>query len=194
MGTFDGDELYDGSTARLSLEIKPYSSPKISAFKEFKAFDSFKNGFEDYKEQPQIRSSIWLLSILDANPIALGILDKNRDGEQITENGVRLNFSADIIADFDDVPLVIDCTTGVPETQKIDKIYNTARYLTKKTSKTFLPIIISNQSAKGMKQEAIKNSVLLLDRDDISEITDKVLDNAVNDAKQIFLDKLKEVL
>jgi hypothetical protein len=189
---FEGEEHYRSSTAKISFEITPDLFSQIPEFKQFKAFDFFKNGFEDLKEHPQVKSSIWLLSLLDANPIPLGIFDK--DGEQIMKNGNKLNYSGDILAIFEGVPIIVDCTVSVPNTQKIDKISNTAEYLTKTTGKRIIPLMISNQPGKAMRQEAYNNQVLLLDQTDISEILDLVLDNKLIGAKQLFLNKLRQII
>lgn len=190
---FEGSQLYDGSTAKISFEIKRDSFSQLSVFKQFDAFNSFRNGFLDLKEQSQIRSSIWLLSLLDANPIPLGIFDKNGKGEQIMNIGNRLNYSADIIANFDGVPLIVDCTVTVPNSQKIDKISNTAEYLTKNLGKKFIPLIISNQPSKAMKHEAFDNMVLLLDQKDILEIVDLLFENQLS-AKQLFSNRVKQII
>jgi hypothetical protein len=188
---FEGNRFYAGTTTFVSFKIKKDSFSQISMFRQFDAINSFRNGFNDLKEQYQIRSSIWLLTLLGANPIPLGLFDKNGKGEQIMNDGNRLNYSADIISIFEGVPLVIDCTVAVPNSQKIDKIANAAEFLAKIFFRKFIPLIISNQPSSTMKREALMSNVLLLDQKDICEIVDLVLQNELS-ARQLFSKKIKE--
>ncbi len=54
-------------------------------------------------------------------------------------------------------------------------------------------MIISNHFATVMKQEAIKNRVLLLDREDIMDLVDLIIENQLSSAKLLFSNKLKVI-
>lgn len=188
---FEGDTMYCSSINKISFKIESDLQFLIPALKNFKSFDYFNEGFESLKEQSQIVSSIWLLSLMDAKPFPLGL--HNKDGEKIVKNGNMLNYSGDIIAEFEGIPLIIDCTITVPDGQKIDKISNTATYLGSQIGKKFLALIISNQSAKVVKKDALNNRVLILDKDDVMEIMNLIIANQLSNAKALFSDQLKHI-
>ena len=189
---FSTDEKYESSFHQIKCTIIRNTHSLYSEFKSFKAFDYLKSGFDESKEQPQISSTMWLLSILNINSIPLGIF--KRDGEQVQENGKLLNFSVDILAQVDEVFLVIDCTVTVPDSQKIDKILNTASYLTKKTNCDYIPVLVSNQETSMTKEFAMNSKVVILDKKDIQEILYYIQKDNVIDGRKVFLSKLKTIL
>jgi hypothetical protein len=186
---FPSDQKYESFFHKIKCTIVRNKDSLYSGFKSFKAFDYLKSGFEDTKEQPQITSTIWLLSILNINSIPLGIY--KRDGEQVQDNGKFLNYSVDILAQVDEVFLVIDCTVTVPDSQKIDKILNTSKYLNYKTNQNYIPVIVSNQYTSSAKEQAIKNKVVLIDKNDIQEILDCLQKYDVDHVRNLFLNKLR---
>ena len=186
---FIEDERYLSSEVEIKLNVVETNFNLLSLFKKFKAFDDFIKGFEDSKELPQIRSAIWLLSILGICSIPLGLY--NRPGESIQVDSKILNYSLDIIANVDEVFVAIDCTTTIPDNEKIDKIFNTAQYLTSTTNQKFIPVIVSNAFANFTKEQALKNKVIIIDRTDITEILNYILTDEIEKGNEVFLDKLK---
>lgn len=184
------DEKYELSYIEIKFDVALTNFNLFPIFKKFKAFDDFVKGFEADNELPQIRSTIWLLSILDICSIPLGVY--NKPGESIQENGKILNYSLDIIANVDEVFLAIDCTITVPNNQKIDKIFNAAQYLSSTTNQIFIPLIVSNAFASGTKEQALKNKVIIIDRTDIKEILNHILADELDKGRKVFLSKLQE--
>lgn len=189
---FSGDEKYESSFHKIKGTVVKNTDSLYSGFRNFKAFDYLKSGFEEDKEQPQISSTIWLLSILNINSVPLGII--KRDGETIQENGKLLNYSVDILAQADEVFLAIDCTVTVPSNQKIDKILNSTKYLNKKTNQNYIPVIVSNQYTSSAKEDAIKNKVVIIDKNDIQEILDYLKKYDIDQVRKLFLNKLRIIL
>ena len=189
---FSRDEKYESSFHKIKCTIIRNTNSLYSEFRNFKAFDYLKSGFEEDKEQPQINSTMWLLSILNINSVPLGIF--KRDGEQIQENGRVLNYSVDILAQVDEVFLAIDCTVTVPGNQKIDKILNSAKYLNKKSNQKYIPVIVSNQNNSSTKEQAIKNKVVIIDKNDTQEILDCLQKYDIDHVRKLFLNKLRIIL
>jgi hypothetical protein len=116
----------------------------LQAFRLFHAFNYIENGFNEEKEYLQIMSTVWLLSLLQFNPIPLGLRTKN--GENLDINGNVLSLSADILASNNEgYSLVIDCTVTVPPADKLNKLLNTSKYILEHSSKKFIPVVRHQQ-------------------------------------------------
>ncbi len=161
----------------------------LHGFKLFHAFNYFENGFHEEKEKPQIISTIWLLSLLQFNPIPLGI-DK-RDGESLETNGKILNLSADIICSNNSgYSLAIDCTVGVPPPEKLDKILGTAKHLEKHSGKRFVPILLTNKDAPISFEQAKVHGVVVIDKSNIDELLKLIMSNNIEQAIELFVKRI----
>jgi hypothetical protein len=157
----------------------------IQGLSLFHAFAYFESGFDEEKEIPQVISTMWLLSILGINPIPLGLT--KRDGEKVEYDGAVRNLSADIICSTDEGLLVIDCTVAVPSSEKLDKILNTSLFLQKYSGKRFIPVIVTNKHAP----HSSGNNVSIVDRRDIQNLLDLIMSNNIEQAKELFWNKIK---
>jgi len=152
--------------------IKTFFDPKISNpfSKMFSLFDARKK-MEAHLLNPKSDEDLdsgfsWLLEMIDIRSLRLA-----KKGENISEDKVQKG-SADIIA-YDSnskMLLAIDCTRGVPKGDKIDRIKNTAEYISRKTRITVKAVIITSVNAPTQKGIAEKNNVRILDLTDLDEL------------------------
>jgi len=110
----------------------------------------------------------WLLEMINMRTIMLG-----GRFEAIRENRIEKG-SADILA-CDSISKrlsVIDCTVSPPPANKIDKIKNTANYVSYKINNIAKPLIITPSAASAAKQAAKTNGVTILDKTDLAKMLD----------------------
>jgi hypothetical protein len=134
-------------------------------------------------------STVWLLSLLQFNPIPLGLRTKN--GENLEKNGHALSLSADLLASNNrGYSLVIDCTVTVPSADKLNKLLNTSKYILEHSGKKFIPVVITNK-AVPIPFERIENTGLkVIDKTDIDELLKLIMSNNIEQAKELFLKKI----
>jgi hypothetical protein len=102
-------------------------------------------------------------------------------------------YSADLLAHqerFLHRVFVIDCTTGVPDAQKLDHIKNTAEQIIAMVGQEVIPVIVSTQDCSIVKSDASSRGVLLLDKDLVQTCVNHVISgkrlNALNLVRQIY--------
>ena len=134
----------------------------LLAFQYFEGWKNINRYIISPDERPQVLATSWILSLLDFRCLYLGGVSKN--DENILENK-NWRYSADMLATRSDgkISLVVDCTTSVPPNEKIDKIKNTANYLSKKVGKEVNPVIFCSVEASMSKGEAVKKGVFIID-------------------------------
>ena len=95
----------------------------------------------------------WLLEMINITSLQLG-----RDESVKEDKTVR--GSADIIACYresnSNVILAVDCTIGVPDGHKIDKIRNTADFISRKIGFPVKAVIVTSEKSSITKEERPK--------------------------------------
>lgn len=155
----------------------------------FALFDAGKN-METHLLNPKdaedlVASFSWLLEMIDIRALKLG-----RD-ETVRENKTQKG-SADIIA-YDSKSnkmLVIDCTIGVPSESKIDKIKNTAEYISRKTKLPVGAAIVTAEKSPAAKQLAGKFYVKIIDNTDLERMIGSYKKGHNHPARKIVLDSI----
>jgi len=162
------DEL--GLLDRQEMRMADFAIQTPDPFSQtFALFDAGKN-MENHLLNPKdeedlVASFSWLLEMIDIRSLKLG-----RD-EMVRENKTGKG-SADIIA-YDSESnkvLVVDCTIGVPLESKIDRIGNTAKYISRKITSPVKAVIISSAKCPAVKDQAQKYYVKILDNTDLEEL------------------------
>lgn len=162
------------------------SKPILAAFT---LFDAGKK-MEEYLLNPKkaedlVAAFSWLLEMIDVASLQLGRDETVREDK--TSKG-----SADIIACYRDSDvrtiLVIDCTMGVPDEPKIDKIRNTAEYISRKISLPVKPLIVTSQKSAITKELSEKHSVKIIDNTDLDKMIGFYKKGHDYPARQIILD------
>jgi hypothetical protein len=161
-----------GVLARKEETISNFPSEASNPFlKVFSLFDSGMRIEEHLlypKEAEDLVSAFsWLLEMIGISSLQLG-----RD-ENIREEGIEKG-SADIIASYRESTLlniiVIDCTIAVPSEHKIDKIKNTAEYVSRKIGFPVKAVIVTSEKSSLTKEQGQKHAVKIIDYTDLEKI------------------------
>jgi hypothetical protein len=156
--------------------------------KVFSLFDAGKN-MEDlllHPKEPEdlVAAFSWLLEMIGITSLQLGQYESVR--EEKTEKG-----SADIIACYRESTsssiLAIDCTIGVPGEHKIDKIKNTAEYISRKIGIPVEAVIVTSEKSSTTKELGQKHSVKILDSTDLDQMIGFYKKGHAHPARQIVL-------
>ncbi|MGO8805336.1 MAG: hypothetical protein ACLQO7_01855 [Candidatus Bathyarchaeia archaeon] len=158
--------------ARKEDRILQFPSESCDPFlKAFLLFDAGKK-MEEHLLNPKEAGDLvfgfaWLLEMTGISALQLG-----RD--EIVREEKAVKGSADIIACYRESTgstiLAIDCTIGVPDGNKIDKIKNTADYLSRKTGSPVKAVIVTSEKSSTTKEIGQKNAVKIIDYTDIEKI------------------------
>lgn len=192
-----GDIQYkDDFSASEVMQRQYYKDPLMESFKLFTASDLLKEYLlrsgTDEKKQMAVVS--WLLAIVGFQVVVLGMADKK--GESI--KNAQPNRSCDILAGSDgniEALLTIDCTSNVPDEVKIKKISNTATSIGQEMKTKLpmnvnvpaIPVLISFVDCSVLKSKAAEYQVRLIDRSDLDNLYDLVIEKGLrNDAAQML--------
>lgn len=160
IGLLDREE-----TSMVSFTSQP-SDPISQTFALFDAGKKFEEHLLNPKTDKDFVASVsWLLERMDIRTLRLGRDETVRENQ--TEKG-----SADIIAYHSEPKevLVIDCTIAVPSETKIDKIKNTAEYISRKITFPIKALIVTAKKSPAAKQLAGRYDVKILDNTDLEEL------------------------
>jgi hypothetical protein len=143
--------------------------PFKKAFILFDAGKKMEERLLNPKEKEDLEFAFtWLLEMLNFSAINLGLGKDEIIREEKTQRG-----SADILAISSEDPkeiIVIDCTIGVPDGNKIDNIKNTSDYISRKIGIPIKPVIVTPAITSVVKEDGRKHGVIILDRTDIEKI------------------------
>ena len=142
--------------------------PFKRAFNLFDAGKKLEEHLFNPKKAEDLESAFtWLLEMINISALRLGRNESVR--EETTERG-----SADILAIYHEKSaeqiIAIDCTINVPDGNKIDKIKNTADYISRKIGYPIKPVIVTSVNTALTKEEGKKHDVKIIDRADIEKI------------------------
>jgi len=158
--------LIEQSTKRIFFTPK-ISNPFSQMFYLFDAKKKMEEHLLNPKDDEDLDSGFsWLLEMMDIRSLRLA-----KKGENISEAKVKKG-SADIIA-YDsnsNMLLAIDCTRGVPRGDKIDRIKNTANYISRRIKLQVKAMIVTSVNASTQKEIAETNNVRILDITDLDEL------------------------
>lgn len=163
------------------------STSIIPSFKLFRAFDFFRQNFHCKDSETQVQLSCQLLSLINFAVINLGSF--GNDGEQLKDkNSIH---SLDILAynEKKSIFLAVDCTITIPSQPKINKIFNTAKYLSQETNKNFIPVIISQEEVP-YRVDSDKFGVVIIDKNDIESLLELIDNNNVEELEKVFREKI----
>jgi len=162
------------------------SETSESFSKAFALFDAGKK-MEEHLLNPKeaedlVAAFSWLLEMIDIASLQLG-----RD-ETVRED-VASKGSADIIACYreSNAILAIDCTIGVPDEPKIDKIKNTAEYISRKIGLPVKAVIVTSQKSIITKELGQKHSVKIIDNTDLEKMIGFYKKGHTYPARQVIL-------
>lgn len=156
--------------------------------KVFSLFDAGKK-MEEHLLNPKnaedlVAAFSWLLEMISITSLRLGIDESVK--EEKTERG-----SADIIACYREsdssVILAIDCTIGVPDGHKIDKIKNTADYVSRKIGFPVKAVIVTSEKSSITKEQGQKHSVRIIDSTDLEQMIGFYRKLHAHPARQIII-------
>jgi len=161
-----------GLLAKKEGWASPFPSETSDSFsKTLALFDAGKK-MEEHLLNPKeaedlVAAFSWLLEMIDIASLQLG-----RD-ETVREDAASKG-SADIIACYREsnarTILAIDCTIGVPGEPKIDRIKNTAEYISRKIGLPVKAVIVTSQKSVITKELGQKLSVKIIDNTDLDKI------------------------
>lgn len=155
--------------SRLNDLVKPSEDSLIQSFNLFDAGKKVEENLLNPKDDKIFVMAVsWLLETINMRTLMLG-----RRFEIIRENGIEKG-SADILA-CDSISkrlVVIDCTVSPPPANKIDKIRNTANYVSRKINNIAKPLIITPSDASAAKHAAKTYGVTILDKTDLEKMLD----------------------
>lgn len=142
--------------------------PFKRAFNLFDAGKKLEEHLFNPKKAEDLESAFtWLLEMINISALRLGRDESVR--EETTERG-----SADILAIYCEKGaeqiIAIDCTINVPDGNKIDKIKNTADYISRKIGYPIKPVIVTSANTSLTKEEGRKHDVKIIDHADIEKI------------------------
>ncbi len=166
------DILHDdlGLLEEQIMRMRNFTKKVLDPFSQtFTLFDAGKK-IEEHLLNPRddedfVAAFSWLLEMIDIQSIRLG-----RD-EVVRENKTQKG-SADIIA-YDSNSnnlLAIDCTLGVPSEPKIDRIKNTADYISRMITFSVKAVIVTSRKSPAAKDQAKRYNVKMLDNTDLEEL------------------------
>ena len=172
---------------QLISSSKIIENPLLFTFKYFKANSKMNDYIESKipKKDPelqQVLGTTWLLSMLGFTCMNLGFI--TNDDEKILDNGKEMGAADSIAFNNEDKLLLIDFTTGMPKSDKIDRIRKTATFISQKTLLNAIPVIISNQNCNTIKNSI--QDVVIIDINDINNLLILINDNRINEAKEII--------
>ena len=147
----------------------------LSAFRAFEGANHFPADLFSGDEKYHVAATSWLFSLMGFNIIPIGLVNRSYEN-LVGPQGKR--YSADLVGFHEKFlyhPLIIDCTTGVPDAQKLDHIRNTAAQVHGIISQDVIPVIVSTQDCSVVKSEATARSILLLDKDIVQTCASHVL-------------------
>ena len=161
-----------GEIIRTDGHVSQFPSEASDSFlKAFALFDAGKK-MEEHLLNPKQHGDLvaafsWLLEMINIAALQLGRDEPLR--EEKAEKG-----SSDIIACYREsnerTILAIDCTTGVPDEPKIDKIKNTAEYISRKIGLPIKPLIVTSQKSVMTKELGQKHAVKIIDNTDLEKM------------------------
>jgi len=161
------------------------SDPFLKAFALFDAGKKMEEHLLNPKKAEDLVAAFsWMLEMIDVASLQLG-----RD-ETVREDAASKG-SADIVACYREsntrTILAIDCTTGVPGEPKIDKIKNTAEYLSRKIGLPVKAVIVTSQKSVMTKELGQKNSVKIIDHTDLDKMIGSYKKGNPYTARQVIL-------
>ncbi len=157
--------LLTEKSTRMSFFSPQISNPFSQMFSLFDARKKLEDHLLNPKDDEDLVSAFsWLLEMIDIQALRLG------KDETVRENKTHKG-SADIIAydsNFEKL-LAIDCTIGVPKGDKIDRIKNTANYISRRIKFHVKAMIVTSVNASTQKEISGINNVRILDHTDLDE-------------------------
>lgn len=176
-----------------------YKDPFAETFKPFTAGENFQEYLLCHmsNERKQVTGVSWLLAMTCFNIIPLSIVSP--DDEKIKM--VQPNPSCDILVcayGKSQVLLAIDCTTSVPDREKINKIRNTTDFLAGKLRNIvpvgwetpIIPVIIASTDASVIKPLATLHNVRLVDINDLATLYEFVMEKGLTKDTVRLLDTI----
>lgn len=158
--------LLTEQSMRMTFFTPNSSDPFSKMFSLFDAGRKMEERILDPKGEVDLTSAFsWLLEIIDIQSLRLG------KDENIREDKMPKG-SADIIAYYSNSKkiLAIDCTIGMPDGAKINRIKNTADYISRIIQLPVKAMIVTSVNASIQKDIAKKHNVNLLDKIDLEEL------------------------
>lgn len=127
----------------------------------------------------------WLLEIVGFRTMNL---NKEAQGEKFrqSQNGVVIG-SADILAyDQEKVRwLVVDCTIGTPDADKLDRIADLSRHLRSQVPECDA-VVVSAKAAAATKENAERQGIIVIDRTDLEKMLGLVKAERFEKAKRVL--------
>jgi hypothetical protein len=167
----------------------PFPSETSDSFsKALALFDAGKK-MEEHLLNPRepedlVAAFSWLLEMINIASLQLG-----RD--ETVREGLESKGSADIIACYRESDactiLAIDCTIGVPDEPKIDKIRNTADYISRKIGLPVKAVIVTSQKSVTTKELGQKFSIKIIDNTDLDRMIGFYKKSHPHPARQVIL-------
>jgi hypothetical protein len=162
------------------------SDPFLKVFSLFDAGQKMEEHLANPKKAEDLVAAFsWLLELINITALQLGRDEYVR--EEKAEKG-----SADIIGCFREsnssVIFAIDCTIGVPDPNKIDKIKNTAEYLSRKIGFPVKAVIVTSENSSITKEQGQKHAVTIIDSTDLNKMIGFYKKGHPHPARQILLE------
>jgi len=162
----------------------PTRDTLLKAFNQFDAGKNIEKYLLDAKDAENFESAVsWLLQIIGFHAMKLN--DKAK-GQSLRVDGAEVG-SADILA-YDPQTgrlLVVDCTIGVPESAKLQRIKNSAERLRSPTCDCDA-VLITGQDAALPKRDAYAKGIVMLDKADLTRIITFISEKRLAKAKKMF--------
>jgi hypothetical protein len=160
------------------------SDPFIKTFYLFDAGKKMEDHLLDPKDSDDLVSALtWLLEMIGIEALKMGRDEYVR--EEKSEKG-----SADIIACYRDSSsitiLAIDCTMGVPDEHKIDKIKNTSDFISRKIAFPVKPVIVTSERSRITKELGLRYSVRIIDCGDLDKMIGFYRKNHTHPSRQVL--------
>jgi hypothetical protein len=164
------------------------SDPFLKVFSLFDAGKKMEEHLLNPKESGDLVAAFsWLLEMINIKSLQLQL----GQGESVREDKAPKG-SADIIACYygpnSSTILAIDCTIGVPGTQKIDRIKNTAEYLSRKIGFPVKALIVTSANSSSTKEQGQKHSVKIIDSTDLDKMIGFYKKGHAPPARQIIIE------
>lgn len=161
------------------------SDPFLRVFSLFDAGKKMEEHLLNPKSAEDLVAAFsWLLEMISITSLQLGKDESVK--EEKTERG-----SADIIACYREsnssVILAIDCTIGVPDGHKIDRIKNTADYVSRKIGFPVKAVIVTSQKSSITKEQGQKYFVKIIDSTDLEQMIGFYRKLHAHPARQIII-------
>lgn len=179
--------LLDKQTETIYQRPSRESDPVQQAFDLFDAGKKMETHLLNPHDDKDFEASVsWLLEMIGFETFRLG------QDEIVRENNTEKG-SADIIVDERSREyegcrlLVVDCTMRVPRADKVDKIRNTADYISRKITFPVRAVIVTADRAPVMKQQADRLGVKIIDSADLERMIGFLKRGHDYPARQIIL-------